>query len=62
LNALHESGLIVKVHELRGLNLVCWCAPLPCHGDLLLRLAMSEPSSGSQNAFRLDYQLPPARR
>jgi len=27
------------VHELRGCNLVCWCAPLPCHGDLLVRLA-----------------------
>jgi Domain of unknown function (DUF4326) len=25
--------------ELRGLDLVCWCAPLPCHGDVLLRLA-----------------------
>ena len=25
--------------ELRGKDLVCWCAPLACHGDLLLRLA-----------------------
>jgi hypothetical protein len=25
--------------ELRGLDLICWCAPLPCHGDVLLRLA-----------------------
>jgi hypothetical protein len=25
--------------ELRGRDLVCFCAPLPCHGDLLLRLA-----------------------
>lgn len=25
--------------ELRGKDLVCWCAPLPCHGDVLLRLA-----------------------
>jgi len=36
---LHETGLINDVHELRGLDLVCWCKPLPCHGDLLLRLA-----------------------
>jgi hypothetical protein len=36
---LRESGLIADVRELRGLNLVCWCHPLPCHGDLLLRLA-----------------------
>lgn len=25
--------------ELRGKDLVCWCAPLPCHGDVLLRIA-----------------------
>ena len=25
--------------ELRGKDLVCWCAPLPCHADVLLRLA-----------------------
>jgi hypothetical protein len=36
---LHECGLIAEVRELRGLNLVCWCKPLPCHGDLLRRLA-----------------------
>ena len=25
--------------ELRGRDLVCWCAPLPCHADVLLELA-----------------------
>jgi hypothetical protein len=25
--------------ELRGKNLVCWCAPKPCHADVLLRIA-----------------------
>lgn len=25
--------------ELRGKDLVCWCAPLPCHADVLLRIA-----------------------
>jgi len=30
---LHESGLIKDVGELRGKDLVCWCSPLPCHGD-----------------------------
>lgn len=24
--------------ELRGRDLVCWCAPLPCHGNIILRL------------------------
>lgn len=25
--------------ELKGKDLVCWCAPLACHGDVLHRLA-----------------------
>lgn len=25
--------------ELRGHDLVCWCAPLPCHADVLLEVA-----------------------
>jgi len=25
--------------ELKGKDLVCWCSPLPCHGDVLLELA-----------------------
>jgi hypothetical protein len=43
--AKHESWLRDQHHllraleELRGCDLVCFCAPLPCHGDLLLRLA-----------------------
>jgi hypothetical protein len=31
--------LMGALHELRGKNLVCWCAPKACHGDVLLRLA-----------------------
>ena len=27
------------VEPLRGKDLVCWCAPLPCHADVLLELA-----------------------
>lgn len=25
--------------ELKGKHLLCFCAPLPCHGDILLKLA-----------------------
>jgi len=25
--------------ELKGKDLVCWCAPKRCHGDVLLRIA-----------------------
>lgn len=25
--------------ELKGKDLLCWCSPLPCHGDVLLKVA-----------------------
>ena len=28
--------------ELKGKHLVCWCAPLACHADVLLEVANSE--------------------
>jgi hypothetical protein len=34
-----QQRLMDALPELRGCDLVCWCAPLPCHGDVLLRLA-----------------------
>jgi Domain of unknown function (DUF4326) len=43
--AKHETWLRVQhdllrsIEELRGKDLVCFCAPAACHGDLLLRLA-----------------------
>jgi hypothetical protein len=47
---LYDSGLIKNVHELRGNDLVCWCAPKPCHGDVLLRLANAEkPAENDDN-------------
>jgi len=30
------------IHELRGKDLVCWCAPKPCHADVLLAIANGE--------------------
>ena len=29
------------LNELRGKDLVCWCAPKACHADILLELANS---------------------
>lgn len=31
--------LLERLPELRGKVLGCWCAPQPCHGDVLARLA-----------------------
>ncbi len=34
-----QPRLMAALPELRGKVLGCWCAPLPCHGDVLARLA-----------------------
>ena len=31
--------MLERVKELKGKDLVCWCAPKPCHADILLELA-----------------------
>lgn len=37
-----QPDLIEKIkRELRGKDLVCFCSPLPCHGDVILRIANS---------------------
>lgn len=36
------AALLADIHELRGRDLVCWCAPEPCHGDVLLDLANAD--------------------
>lgn len=33
-----QDDLLTRLPELRGKILGCWCAPLPCHGDVLLEL------------------------
>lgn len=39
LQSNEKEGLMLELHELKGKDLVCWCAPLPCHADILLELA-----------------------
>ncbi len=34
-----QPALKARLGELRGKRLGCWCAPRPCHGDVLARLA-----------------------
>lgn len=35
-----DSAKIMEIQrELAGRKLVCFCAPLPCHGDVLSRIA-----------------------
>ena len=35
-NLIHTK---LDLSELSGKDLACWCAPLPCHADVLLELA-----------------------
>ena len=41
LKLLEAKGklLSMDLDYLRGKDLVCWCAPLPCHADVLLEIA-----------------------
>jgi len=36
---LTQPHLLARLPELRGKTLGCWCAPRPCHGDVLAELA-----------------------
>lgn len=42
-NYLLLAGPVDQLSELRGKDLVCWCAPQACHGDVLLDLANRFP-------------------
>jgi hypothetical protein len=39
LSLLEDEQLMAALGELRGKVLGCWCAPRPCHGDVLVRFA-----------------------
>jgi hypothetical protein len=34
-----QPQLLARLHELRGKDLVCHCAPKACHADVLMELA-----------------------
>lgn len=36
---LEQPELVAALPELRGKDLICWCKPGPCQGDVLLELA-----------------------
>ena len=33
-----QPPIVAALPELVGKDLVCWCAPLPCHGEVLLEM------------------------
>jgi Domain of unknown function (DUF4326) len=36
---VQQAELMAALRQLRGKHLICWCAPGPCHGNVLLKLA-----------------------
>ena len=38
-----QPDLMADLKELKGKVLGCWCAPLACHGDVLVRLSEEIP-------------------
>jgi hypothetical protein len=36
---LSSPALLAALPELRGKDLMCWCSPCACHGDVLLTFA-----------------------
>ncbi len=41
-----QPELMSSLGELQGKRLGCWCAPKPCHGDVLAELADAPTSPG----------------
>lgn len=37
-NYIRKSSLMNEIEELRDKRLGCWCAPKPCHGDILIKI------------------------
>ncbi len=35
---LKQPNLLSQLYHLKGKRLGCWCAPEPCHGDVLVEL------------------------
>ncbi len=45
---LKQPELMAALPELRGKVLGCWCAPKPCHGDILVELANRSETNGRE--------------
>ena len=43
-----QPELLADLHELEGKTLGCWCAPQPCHGDVLVGLLAVAPDPSGE--------------
>jgi hypothetical protein len=57
---LANPRLLAALPELAGKDLVCWCAPEACHGDVLVELANLTPSSETHGTRAVAQPASPA--
>jgi len=57
------AELAARVKAGEGLVLMCWCAPLPCHGDVIakaiMRLAQEDRQQNSRQDIKGSVHFPP---
>ena len=54
---LGQPQLLADLHEIKGKDLVCWCAPEACHGDVLARLANNDSQSQEETMNKPLYKI-----
>ena len=45
---ISKVSFLEDITELTGKDLVCWCAPLLCHADVLLEMANKEETNAKR--------------
>jgi len=53
------EALLAQLGELRGKDLVCWCAPAKCHADVLLEFANRRPFHYNNYCAECDDEFGP---
>ena len=53
---LGKPELLAQLHELKGKDVVCYCAPQACHGDILVHMA-NNPEEGTTMATKPTYHI-----
>jgi hypothetical protein len=54
---LNSPELLAALPELEGKILGCWCAPKPCHGEVLLKLLERSKKMNSSNPIKNELEM-----
>jgi O-acetyl-ADP-ribose deacetylase (regulator of RNase III) len=55
--AAQDGAVGAELERVRGRDLACWCAPQPCHADVVLAWLLRHPAAGDPVAASLAEQL-----